>query len=64
MLEQTKIYFQSMGYEIIDEIESYDSIHGVFSHKDSDGKTYVKVGYHEGLVDSKTWLAMQDKKSP
>ena len=56
-------YFQSMGYEIIDEIESYDGIHGVFSHKDSDGKTYVKVGYHEGLVDSKTWLAVQDKKA-
>ena len=56
-------YFQSMGYEIIDEIEAYDGIHGVFSHKDSDGKTYVKIGYHEGLVDSKTWLAVQDKKA-
>lgn len=58
------VYFQSMGYEIIDEIEAYDSFHGVFSHKDNEGKTYVKIGYHEGLVDSKTWLTVQDKKSP
>ena len=56
-------YFQSMGYEIIDEIEAYDGIHGVFSHKDNEGKTYVKIGYHEGLVDSKTWLTVQDKKA-
>ncbi len=28
------------------------------------GKTgYVKIGYHEGLVDSKTWLTVQDKKA-
>ena len=40
-------YFQSMGYEIIDEIEAYDGIHGVFSHKDNEGKTYVKIGYHD-----------------
>lgn len=56
-------YFQSMGYEIIDGIEAYDGIHGVFSHKDNEGKTYVKIGYHEGLVDSKTWLTVQDKKA-
>ena len=41
---------------MLDDIEAYDGIHGVFSHKDSDGKTYVKVGYHEGLVSEETWL--------
>ena len=56
-------YFQSRGFEIVDDVESYDGVHGVFAHKDNDGKTYVKVGYHEGLVDSKTWLAVQDKKA-
>ena len=56
-------YFQSKGFEIIDDIEAYDGIHGVFTHKDNDGKTYVKIGYHEGLVDSKVWLAVQDKKA-
>ncbi len=56
-------YFQSRGLEIVDDVEAYDGVHGVFAHKDNDGKTYVKVGYHEGLVDSKTWLAVQDKKA-
>lgn len=56
-------YFQSRGFEIVDDVEAYDGVHGVFAHKDNDGKTYVKVGYHEGLVDSKTWLAVQDKKA-
>ncbi len=56
-------YFQSRGFEIVDDVEAYDGVHGVFAHKDNDGKTYVKVGYHEGLVDSKTWLVVQDKKA-
>lgn len=56
-------YFQSRGFEIVDDVEAFDGVHGVFAHKDNDGKTYVKVGYHEGLVDSKTWLAVQDKKA-
>lgn len=56
-------YFQSQGYEIIDGVEAYDGIHGVFSHKDNEGKTYVKIGYHEGLVDSAVWLAVQDRKA-
>ncbi len=34
-----------------------------FSHKDNDGKTYVKIGYHEWLVNSATWLAVQDRKA-
>lgn len=52
-----------MGYEIIDEIEAYDDIHGVFIHNNSDGGKYVKVGYHEGLVEPKIWLRVQDKKA-
>lgn len=56
-------YFQSKGYEIIDDVEAYDGIHGVFLHDNADGGKYVKVGYHEGLVSSSTWLRVQDKKS-
>ena len=56
-------YFISKGYEVVDDVEAYDGIHGCFRHKRSDGSEYIKVGYHEGLVDSETWLAVQDKKS-
>ena len=56
-------YFVSKGYEIIDSIEAFDGIHGCFRHKRSDGSEYIKIGYHEGLVDAETWLAVQDKKS-
>lgn len=55
-------YFQTVGYEIIDDVEAYDGIHGVFMHDNGEGGKYVKVGYHEGLVDSSVWLAVQDKK--
>ena len=30
--ERYKTYFQSMGCEIIDDIEVYDGIHGLFVH--------------------------------
>lgn len=56
-------YLVLKGYEIIDNIESFDGMHGCFRHKRSDGSEYIKVGYHEGLVDAETWLAVQDKKS-
>lgn len=56
-------YLVSKGYEIIDGIDAFDGVHGCFRHKRSDGSEYIKVGYHEGLVDAETWLAVQDKKS-
>jgi len=65
-------YLVSKGYEIIDDIEAFDGVHGLFRHKRIGIKKasvnvgehfYIKVGYHEGLVDSETWLAVQDKKS-
>ncbi len=56
-------YLASKGYEMIDNIESFDGIHGCFRHKRADGSEYIKIGYHEGLVDSETWLAVQDKKA-
>ena len=56
-------YLSSKDCEIIDDIDAFDGVHGLFRHKRQDGKEYIKVGYHEGLVDSETWLAVQDKKS-
>ena len=56
-------YFSSLGYEMLDDIEAYDSVHGLFWHTNADGSKFIKVAYHEGLVDSATWLAVQDKKS-
>jgi DNA invertase Pin-like site-specific DNA recombinase len=57
-------YFQSRGFEIVDDVDAYDGVHGVFAHKDNDGKTYVKVGYHEGLVDSKNLACCAGQESP
>jgi len=56
-------YLISKGYDIIDDVEAFDGIHGLFRHRRQDGSEYIKVGYHEGIVDSETWLAVQDKKS-
>ena len=56
-------YFSSLGYEMLDDIEDYDSVHGLFRHTNGDGSKSIKVGYHEGLVDADTWIAVQDKKS-
>lgn len=56
-------YFVSKGYRMIDDVEAFDGVHGCFRHKQSDGINYIKVGYHEGLVDAETWLTVQDKKS-
>ena len=58
-------YFSSMGVEMLDDIEAYDGVHGLFLHgkHHSGAPVFVKVGYHEGLVDAQTWLAVQDKKA-
>lgn len=53
-------FFQSKGYIIEDSIEAYDGIHAVFTHTDNDGNTFVKVAYHEGMIESSVWLAVQD----
>lgn len=55
-------YLSAKNYRIIDDVEAFDGIHGLFCHKDENGGFFIKVGYHEGLVDSETWLAVQDKK--
>lgn len=56
-------YFVSKGYEIIDDVSAFNGVNGCFRHKRPDGSYFVKIGYHEGLVDAETWLAVQDKKS-
>ncbi|MDR2570489.1 MAG: recombinase family protein [Oscillospiraceae bacterium] len=56
-------YLISKGYEVIDDIEAFDGVHGLFRHSRKGSHDYIKVGYHEGLVDSETWLAVQDKKA-
>ncbi len=56
-------YFSAKGYEMLDDVSDYDGVHGLFVHAGADNTHFVKLGYHEGLVDAKTWLAVQDKKS-
>lgn len=55
-------YFASKGYEMLDPIEDYDGVHGIFYHKTADG-TSIKLAYHEGFVPADVWLRVQDKKS-
>jgi hypothetical protein len=56
-------YRYSKGYDILDDVEAFDGKHGLFRHKREDGTEYIKVGYHEGIIDSELWLTVQDKKS-
>ena len=45
-------------------MDAFDGKHGLFWHNyRSKNDRYVKVGYHEGLVDADVWLAVQDKFS-
>lgn len=55
-------FLSAKGYRMIDDVEAYDGVHGLFMHKDENGGYFIKVGYHEGLVSAETWLAVQDKK--
>lgn len=61
--EEVYQYLISKEYEVLDDISAFDGVHGCFRHKRPDGSEYIKIGYHEGLVDAETWLAVQDKKS-
>lgn len=54
-------YLAAKGVEMIDDISAYDGKHGVFLHGKRSGTPFAKVGYHEGIVNSETWLAVQDK---
>lgn len=59
-------YFAAQGVEMLDDISAYDGVHGLFLHgkfNNKGGDVFVKVGYHKGLVDAQTWLAVQDKKT-
>ncbi|MCM1277038.1 MAG: recombinase family protein, partial [Lachnospiraceae bacterium] len=54
-------YLAAKGVEMIDDISAFDGQHGVFLHGKRSETSFAKVGYHEGIVDSETWLAVQDK---
>lgn len=57
-------YFSAKGYEMLDDISDYDGVHGVYVHQDPNSDNiFVKLGYHEGIVPSDTWLQVVDKKS-
>lgn len=56
-------YFISKGYDVLDEPEMYDGVHGVYLRKNGTGGYYAKVGSHEGIIEASVWLAVQDKKT-
>ena len=56
-------YFLAKGYEMLDDMEDYDGIHGLFVHANNDGSHFVKIAYHEGLVPADVWLRVQDRKA-
>lgn len=56
-------YFLNKGYNMIDDIDMYDGVHGLLWHNPKSPDRYIKVAYHEGLVSAETWLAVQDKKA-
>ena len=44
-------FFLSRGFTIIDNIDAFDGVHGLMWHKQKSEDRFIKVGYHEGLVD-------------
>ena len=57
-------YLLKNNYRIIDDVDTFDGKHGLFWHNyRSKTDRYVKVGYHEGLVDADVWLTVQEKFS-
>ena len=56
-------FFQIKVHEILNDAIIYAGVHGAFVHDNGNGGKYVKIGYHEGLVDPNQWLKVQDKKS-
>ncbi|MCM1166286.1 MAG: recombinase family protein [Lachnospiraceae bacterium] len=54
-------YLAGKGVKMYDDISAYDGNHGVFLHGKRSETPFAKVGYHEGIVDSALWLAVQDK---
>ncbi len=56
-------YFLSKGYEMLDDIEAYDGVHCLFVYAGDDDTYFVKVAYHEWLVDGDVWLRVQDRKA-
>lgn len=56
-------HFLSKGYEVLDDVSAYDGVHGLFVHAGQDNSKFVKVAYHEGLVDADVWLSVQDRKA-
>ena len=56
-------YFISKGYDVLDEPEKYDGVHGVYLRKNGNSGYYVKVGNHEDIIEASVWLSVQDKKS-
>ncbi len=54
-------YLAANGVKMCDDISAYDGEHGIFLHGRKTENPYAKTGYHEGIVDSALWLAVQDK---
>jgi len=54
-------YLSSKGYEIIDDVSAFNGVNGLFRHTGTDGRDFIKVGYHEGLVDSETRCGTRQK---
>ena len=41
---------------MLDDIEAYDDIHGLFVHVGGEQGYFVKAAFHEGLVPADIWL--------